>query len=111
MYLPAPDEALFVGVLRMVLRMPGSRSLKDRRRVVSSLRDRVCARHHAAFAEVGHLEAHDAAVVAVSLVGNDARLVRSRLDTIRSDAESTLEALVTEAIVQVSPFKQHDVSS
>src|SRR5688572_1989224 len=92
MYLPAPDESLFVGVLRMVLRMPWSRSLKDRRRVVASLRDRVVARHRAAFAEVGHLEAHEAAVVAISVVGNDPRQLRARLDTIRGDAELTAEA-------------------
>ena len=107
MYLPAPDEALLVGVLRMVLRMPGSRSLKDRRRVVASLRDRVHARHHAAFGEVGHLEAHEAAVVAIAVVGNDSRLLRARLDAIRADAEATLEAHVTEANIEVFPMKGH----
>ncbi len=111
MYLPAPDEALFVGVLRMVLRIPGSRSLKDRRRVVSSLRDRVHARHHASFAEVGHLEVHEAAVVAIAVVGNDSRLLRSRLDAIRADAESTLEAIISEADVRVFPLKPHALGS
>lgn len=110
MYLPAPDEALFIGILRMVLRIPGSRSLKDRRRVVASLRDRVHARHHAAFAEVGHLEAHEAAVVAITLVGNDARHVRARLDAIRADAEATLEAIVSEANARVLPMNAHDLS-
>ena len=107
MYLPAPDEALLVGVLRMVLRIPGSRSLKDRRRVVWSLRDRVVARHRAAFAEVGHLENLQAAVVAISVVGNDARQVRARLDTIRGDAELTLEAHVTEVNVWIVPMNSH----
>lgn len=101
MYLPAPDETLVVGVLRLVLRMPGSRSLKDRRRVVHALRDRVQHRHHAAFAEVGHLEAHDAAVVAISIVGNDARHVRSRLDQIRGEVEQSVEALLSDANVEL----------
>ena len=101
MYLPAPDEQLLVGVLRMVLRMPGSRSLKDRRQAVQALRDRVQTRHRAAFAEVGHLEAHDAAVVAVSLVGNDGRLLRARLDSIRADVEQVAEAHLTESSIQV----------
>jgi uncharacterized protein YlxP (DUF503 family) len=108
-YLPAPDEAIFVGVLRLVLRIPGSRSLKDRRRVVASLRDRVFARHRAAFAEVGHLEAHDAAVVAISVVGNDARLLRSRLDAVRSDAESSLEALISSVDLTVFPLNAHEL--
>ena len=109
MYLPAPDEALFVGLLRMVLRIPGSRSLKDRRRVVASLRDRVHARHHASFAEVGHLEAHDAAVVAIVVVGNDPRGLRARLDGIRGDAEATLEAFVSDATIRILPMNGHDL--
>lgn len=101
MYLPAPDETLLVGVLRLVLRIPGSRSLKERRRVVQCLRDRVQARHHAAFADVGHLEAHDAAVVAVTIVGNDARVLRSRLDVVRTDVVNVADALVTEAVTEI----------
>ncbi|MFZ5475944.1 MAG: DUF503 domain-containing protein [Myxococcota bacterium] len=107
MYLPAPDEALHVAVLRMVLRMPGNRSIKDRRRVVVSLRDRVHARHHAAFADVGHLDRADAAVVAVTIVGNDARLLRARLDTVRAEVEHLHEALLTESSVEVLTLNGH----
>ena len=110
MYLPAPDESLLVGVLRLALRIPGSRSLKDRRRVVASLRDRVIARHRAAFAEVGHLESHDAAVVAVTVVGNEARALRARLDTIRSDIELTADAHVTSVNVWIVPMNGHEAS-
>lgn len=105
MYLPAPDECLLVGVLRLVLRIPGSRSLKDRRQVVASVRDRVQARHHAAFGEVGYLDVHEAAVVAISVVGNDSRLVRSRLDVIRADIESSVEALVSDSSIELLSLK------
>jgi uncharacterized protein YlxP (DUF503 family) len=101
MYLPAPDEQLVVGVLRVVLRIPGSRSLKDRRRVVVSLRDRVHARHHASFADVGHLETHDAAVVAVSIVGHDPVNVRSRLDVVRADIDAVADAFVTDVSTEL----------
>ncbi len=96
-YLPAPDERIVVGLLRVVLHVPGSRSLKDRRRVVSSLKDRLVARHKASVAEVGHLEAHDRAVLAVTVVGNDARLVQSRLDHLRQDIVSVADAIVVDA--------------
>jgi uncharacterized protein YlxP (DUF503 family) len=105
MYLPAPDECLLVGVLRLVLRIPGSRSLKDRRQVVASVRDRVQARHHAAFGEVGYLDVHEAAVVAISVVGNDSRLVRSRLDVIRADIESSVEAIVSDSSIELLSLK------
>jgi uncharacterized protein YlxP (DUF503 family) len=105
MWLPAPDEALIVAVLRISLRIPGSRSLKDRRRVVASVRDRAQARHHVAFAEVGHLEAHDRAVVAAVVVGNDARQLRARLDALRADVESTADAILLDAAVEIIPVK------
>lgn len=104
MYLPAPDESLWVGVLRLSLYIPGSRSLKDRRRPVLSLRDRIQSRHHAAFAEVGHLDAIDRAVIAVALVSNDARLLRSRLDTIRAEVEQKADVLVEHQLVEITPF-------
>jgi uncharacterized protein YlxP (DUF503 family) len=96
-YLPAPDEHIVVGVLRVVLHVPGSRSLKDRRRVVSSLKDRLIARHKASVAEVGHLQAHDRAVLAVTIVGNDAQAVQSRLDQLRQDIVNVADALVVDA--------------
>lgn len=105
MWIPAPDEALFVGVLRLVLRVPGSRSLKDRRRVVASVRDRAQARHHVAFAEIGHLEAHDRAVLAFSALGNDPRQVRARLDALRGDVETTADALIVDAAVEILSLK------
>jgi uncharacterized protein YlxP (DUF503 family) len=104
MYLPAPDEALFVGVLRAGLRIPGSQSLKQRRHVVRSLRDRVVSRHQAAFAEVGHLEAHGATVIAVSVVGHDASVVRARLDTIRAELASHPEALLVDSQLEIATF-------
>ena len=108
MYLPAPDEHLHVGVLRLVLRIPGSRSLKDRRRVVASLRDRVASRMHAWLAEVGHLENHEAAVLATSVVGNDARVLRSRLDQIRAEAEMMGDAFVAEHQTEIFPFSRQE---
>ena len=91
-------------MLRLVLRIPGSRSLKDRRRVVAALRDRLQARHRVLVADVGHLEAQEAAVLAVSCLGNDSRLLQSTLDQARSDVLSHAEAIVTDMQVDVLPW-------
>jgi uncharacterized protein len=104
MYLPAPDESYFVGALRLALRIPGARTLKDRRRSVLSLRDRVAARHSAAVAEVGWLEEPGHDVLGFSLVGNDASLLRSRLDAIVAEAERAGDVLVTDRLVEIRPF-------
>jgi len=96
MYLPAPDEALWVGVVRLVLHLPQARTLKDRRSVVQSVVRRIEARHKVCIAEVGHLENPSAAVVAATVVGNDQRLVRARLDAIRTEAEKGGDAWLAE---------------
>jgi hypothetical protein len=47
---------MYIGVLRLVFQIPGAASLKDRRRVVKSFKDRVKARFPVSIAEVGDLE-------------------------------------------------------
>jgi len=47
---------MFVGVARIVVQIPGARSLKDRRGVVRSYKDRVRARLRISVAEVGDAE-------------------------------------------------------
>lgn len=88
-YFPAPDEQVWVGVLRLVLHIPGSTGLKDRRRAVQSLLQRVASKHGAATADVGHLGNADAAVLAFCIVANDPKLVRSRLDSILQEGEQS----------------------
>ena len=105
MFLPAPDENLWVGVLRLGLYVPGARSLKDKRRVVASVRDRLRARHGLSVAEVGHLDDHLRAIMAVGMVSNDPRHLRSVLDQIASDLQNWCEARIESASVEVlRPF-------
>lgn len=75
------DEArIFVGVLHLVVLVRGARSLKDRRQVLVSLRDRMRHRHDVTFNEIGDGEDPTHRVVVVTTAGNDGRLVRSILD-------------------------------
>ncbi len=102
MYLPAPDESIWVGVIRLVLSVPGSRGLKDKRRVVHQVRDRLRARRNVSVAEVGHLDSHSHAVIAVSMVGNDARYVRGALDGILDEIAGWRVGLIESASVELS---------
>ena len=101
MFLPAPDESLWVGVLRLGLVVPGSRSLKDKRRAVAQIRDRLRARPNLSVAEIGHLDSTIRAVMGVSMVANDARFLRSALDALRADIQSWSVALVEEADISI----------
>ena len=105
MILPAPDEALWIAVVRLVVEVPGSRSLKDKRRAVHQVRDRLRARSNLSVAEVGHLEDHTRAVLALSMVGNDPRVLRSALDRMLHDVGTWRNVLVASRDVEIlQPF-------
>ena len=104
----APDEDTWVGVLRLQLRIPGSRSLKERRRAVAQVRDRLRARGGFTVAEVGHLHDHAQAVLAVATVSRDPTEVRRALDRVAHDVESWGRAFVTARDIRMfRPFDGH----
>jgi uncharacterized protein len=73
---------MIVGVLRFRLALFAARTLKDKRRVTKSLKDRLGARHNVSIAEVDDLEHCQAATIAVAMVANEARFVESALSKI-----------------------------
>ncbi|MCO4745179.1 MAG: DUF503 domain-containing protein [Proteobacteria bacterium] len=88
---------VFVGVLTAELYIPGARTLKDRRRAVGSLVDRVRHRFDCSAALVGETERPQQQVLAVSVIGNDARHIGQILDRVshfvRTDAEVLAQGL------------------
>jgi len=73
---------MVIGSLRLKLAIFGATSLKDKRRVVKSLKERLAGRFNVSVAEVGSLDHRQQAEVAVVLVANDHRFVESCLDKI-----------------------------
>jgi len=73
---------MVIGSLRVKLAVFGATSLKDKRRVVKSLKERLTGRFNVSVAEVGSLDHRQQAEVAVVMVANDRRFVESCLDTV-----------------------------
>lgn len=95
---------MFVGVLRLVVTIPGAQSLKDRRRVVKSLKDRIRAKLPVSIAEVGDLERYQVATLGVAIVSNDsarcsevlaaaARMARGARDAVLADVATEIMTL------------------
>ena len=78
-----------VGVTRWVLHLPGCRSLKAKRSVVRSLRDRMISKYRVSAAETALLDRASTAELTASVVSRDRRHAESvlgKLDTfMRSD--------------------------
>lgn len=85
---------MVVGVLRVRLGVFEALSLKDKRRVTRSLKDRLGAKHNISIAEVDDLDRRQVATLGISMVSNDARFVESTLmkivDEIRAFPRSSL---------------------
>ncbi len=77
-----------VGVAKITLRLAGSFSLKDKRRVVNSVRDRVRSKFNVAVAEVDQNDAWQTAVIGVTCVSNNVRHADQTLDKILAFIES-----------------------
>lgn len=75
-------------LIQLTLQIPMAHSLKDKRRQIKSLKDRIAQRVNASVAEVGELDNWQSAELAICMVSND----KSRLDS----QSSLIEALVLE---------------
>ncbi len=95
---------MFVGVQRLVLQIPGARSLKDRRQVVRSFKERVQARLRISVAEVGDLERPSHAVVAMAVVSNDAAVCDEVLAKAATMASTLPNAVLADRATEVVPY-------
>jgi uncharacterized protein len=68
-----------IGVLQLELRIGDAMSLKDKRRVVKSLKDRIAHGHNVSIAEVGYLDEHRRSILGLAMVSNDSRYVEGAL--------------------------------
>ncbi len=93
-----------VAILRMVLGIPGATSLKDKRSVVSRVRDRCRNQFGVSVAEVELLDVHDRAVLGMALVSNDSRLLQSRMDQLLEFVEELHVAQILDHKLVIQSF-------
>lgn len=93
---------MIIGVVRARLSIPESRSLKDKRRVLRSLKDRTLNRMNVSVAETGDQNQWRFAEMAFVTVGAESHIVQSRISEIsamlQSDPRYVLMDLSTEML-------------
>jgi uncharacterized protein len=92
---------VFVGVARLVISIPGARSLKDRRRVVKSLKDRMRARLPVSLAEIGDLERYQVATLGVAVVSNESARCSEILAAAAAMARVARDAVLADVATEV----------
>jgi uncharacterized protein len=95
---------MFVGVARLVLQIPGARSIKDRRRVVKSFKDRVRAKLPVSVAEVGDAEQMQLASIGVAVIANASERCDEMLSAAVSMARVLPDAVLADVRTEIVPF-------
>jgi uncharacterized protein len=95
---------MHVGVMRLILEIPGARSLKDKRQVVRSFKERVKAHIAVSIAEVGSLDKLQLATFGVAVVSGDPVVCEEILGRVTSLAGQLPNALLTDRAVEIIPF-------
>ncbi len=72
---------MVIGVIGWELEVFGCQSLKEKRRVVKGLKDRLHARHNISVAETGHQDLWQRAELTACVVGSDRRQVEAVLSS------------------------------
>lgn len=96
--------------MRLVLSVPGARSLKDRRRVVHAFRDRVRARSSVSIAEIGDLDRYQVATLGVSVVARDSRHCSELMSEVARQARHLREAVLADVATEIVPFGEGGAS-
>jgi len=79
-----------IGLLTLEIHIPDAQSLKDKRQVIRSLKDRLRAHFNVAVAEMDFQDVWQRSVVGVVTISNDAHHLAQSLQTIFAESERLL---------------------
>ena len=90
-----------VGLLQLRILVPDAMSLKDKRRAVKSLKDRIAHRFNVSVAEVGLLDSLRQSELGVALVSNDSTFAESCLSKIVELVRATVKLELLDYSIEV----------
>lgn len=92
---------MVVGLLTLEVHLPYAQSLKDKRQVLRSLKDRLRSHFNVAVAEVDHQELWQRATIGVVSVSNEQVHVARLLENVEEEAERILNGGLTNSEIEI----------
>lgn len=92
---------MHIGLLQIYLRLPGIQSLKGKRQIIKSLKDRIRQQANVSIAEIGHLDAWQESEMAVVTLSNNPARVHQVLESVLKMVETTPEVLITDQKIEM----------
>ncbi|MEK7279056.1 MAG: DUF503 domain-containing protein [Nitrospirota bacterium] len=80
---------MIIGICTIVLFIPDKNSLKGKRQVVKSIKDRVKSKYNVSIAEVDDQDLWQKTVLGIAFVGNEKKFVNQVLDSVLGFIRST----------------------
>ena len=90
-----------IGLLQMDFRIPGSRSLKDKRRVIKSLKQVMRNRYNCSVAETDFQDTWGRARIVVCVVSGDSRHANAQVNEIARFADSKAGAELVDYSIEM----------
>ncbi len=90
-----------VGLLTLELHIPDAQSLKDKRQVLRSLKDRLRREFNVAVAELEHHETWQRSVVGIVTLSNEEKHVKEVLQKVLVEADRILGSLLINQAVEI----------
>jgi uncharacterized protein YlxP (DUF503 family) len=93
-------------VVSVELHLPGVRSLKEKRRIVKSLQDRIHTRYRVSIAETRYHDLHQRAELGIATVAPSVGHLEDLVASVRELVQGRVEVVVTrwdERIVEAAP--------
>ncbi len=92
---------MFIGSCKLILEIPGNNSLKGKRMVVKSLKDRLRHKFQVSVAEVEEMDNHRRAVIGVAYVTNNRRHANRVMDQVVSFVEAEGRAYLVDYTIEI----------
>lgn len=90
-----------VGLLTLEIELPDAHSLKDKRQVLRSLKDRMKHRFNVAVAELDHHDLWQSSTIGIVTISNSAAHATQQLETVLADAERLLERCIVSHEIEI----------
>ena len=92
---------MFIAILQFRLMIDGAMGLKDKRRVVKSLKDKLHHEHMVSVAEIDSLETWNLATLGVVACNKDAPYLRQTMDAILKKLQSLPDARLADHSLEI----------
>jgi uncharacterized protein YlxP (DUF503 family) len=94
---------MLIGILQLELRIGDALNLREKRKILRSLKDRWHHHHNVSVAEVDHLENPQHALLGVVMVGGDARHLESTLSRMVEQVRHERQAELLDFQIEIVP--------